>query len=317
VDEKGKKMSKSLGNVVDPQTVVKEFGADVLRLWVASTDFRNDMAVSKNILKQINEGFSKIRNTCRFMLSNINGFDPLKDRIEYKDLKEIDKYILMKLEQLTKKARDAYDGFEFHLVYHGIYGFCVNDLSSFYLDVIKDRLYCDATNSRSRKAAQTVCHEILTTIVKLMAPVMSFTAEDLYRHFGKGSVFSQKLPDPNPGYLNENLQKNWEMILEIRGEAYKKIEELRGAKTIGTSSECELVIAAKDEVLSALKAAEDELGSVFMVSSVKTERSDGLSVTARKTETAKCLRCWRYLGSVGKNEKHPGLCDRCGDVVEK
>lgn len=330
VDEKGKKMSKSLGNVVDPQEVVREYGADVLRLWVASTDFRNDMAVSKKILKQINEGFSKIRNTCRFMLSNLNGFAAAKDKVEYKQLKEIDKYALLRLEELIRKVHESYDEFEFHAVYHSIYGFCVNDMSAFYLDIIKDRLYCDAKTSVSRRACQTVLYEILTGLVKLTAPVLSFTAEDLYQHVIsrrekageldkerggveeiRRSVFQLRLPEPNPNYLDKELEEKWEKIIEVRGEAYKRIEELRIAKTVGQPLECDVRIEADDKLFAVLKSVEADLAEILMVSSVKMEKGSALSISASRTGNIKCVRCWRYFPDINSD----GICKRCEEAV--
>ncbi|MCX5748925.1 MAG: isoleucine--tRNA ligase [Candidatus Saganbacteria bacterium] len=325
VDEKGKKMSKSLGNIVDPQTVVREYGADVLRLWVASTDFRNDMAVSRNILKQINEGFSKIRNTCRFLLSNINDFDPEKDRVEHQKLKEIDKYILFKLEGLIQKIHKSYDEFEFHTVYHCLYGFCVNDLSAFYLNIIKDRLYCDSKGSVSRRAAQTTVHELLTAIIRIMAPVLSFTAEELFRRIrdkgpnrgeDKESVFQQKLPEPGQRNFNKDLQIKWDRIIAVRGEVYKKIEELRIAKTVNQTTECDADISLKESDYKILSSVAADLADIFMVSSVIINTGSGLSVNVKKTGNKKCERCWKYLDSVGRHEEHPTLCARCTDAVK-
>ena len=292
VDEKGKKMSKSLGNVVDPQQVVKEYGADVLRLWVASTDFRNDMAVSKNILKQINEGFTKIRNTCRFLLSNVNGFDPSKDRIEYEKLLDIDRYILMKFELLLDKMRRSYDSFEFHAVYHSLYGFCVNDLSAFYLDVIKDRLYCDGSGSVSRRAAQTVCFEMLSGLIKAMAPILTFTAEDLYSYMEvpgkKTSVFLEKLPDKNQKYMDKTIEKVWDRVLQIRAEAYKKIEGLRASKEISKISESDIEISCNKEDFSVLNSMAGQLPQIFMISSVSVKQGQEFNIIARKTSISKC-----------------------------
>jgi len=320
VDEKGKKMSKSLGNVVDPQQVIKEYSADVLRLWVASTDFRNDMAVSKNILKQINEGFSKIRNTCRFLLSNISDLDVSADLVGYKDLLPADKYILVKFERLLRKIHQAYDDLEFHAIYHSLYGFCVNDLSAFYLDIAKDRLYCDGKSSLSRRAAQTVCYEMLTGIVKTMAPILTFTAEDIYSHMGpaqkKESIFLERLPDAKPEYINESLEKKWEAILEIRSEAYKKIEQFRAEKHVTQTSECDIEISCKKEAFEALSGIEAYLPLVFLVSSVSVKEAGELKIEVKKTSNVKCERCWRYLPDVGTDSDHPTLCKRCADVVK-
>src|SRR3989339_81216 len=223
-DDKGKKMSKSLGNVISPQDVVKEYGADILRLWVASTDFRNDMAASQNILRQVREAYLKIRNTCRFLLSNLSftpsvppaaGHLPLSKGENEVELLEIDKWILLKLNRLIERVTKAYDDFEFHVVYHSLYDFCVNDLSAFYLDMSKDRLYCDGKESESRKSAQYAMREILMTLIGLMAPVLSFTAEDIKRYImsnaqcpisNDGSVFLMSFPKVDKKYLDEKLE---------------------------------------------------------------------------------------------------------------
>ncbi len=331
VDEKGKKMSKSLGNTVLPQDVMNESGADVLRLWVASTDFRNDMAVSKKILKQIAEGFSKIRNTCRFLISNINDFDNSNDKVAYSDLKEIDKYALFKLELLSKKIREAYDNYEFHVVYHSMYTFCVNDLSSFYMDIIKDRLYCDGKKSVSRRAAQTVCSELLLTMIKLLVPVLSFTSEDIYQHLKKlkgfenlkESLFLETLPAVNQLHLDNALEAKWETILAVKAEANKKLEEFRATKVINQNSECDLYITADAKTIEILKSLGDELNEILQVSGVSVETQNiasplnetNTTITITKTTNLKCERCWRYLPTVGKSQKNPGLCKRCEDAV--
>ncbi len=314
IDEKGKKMSKSLGNVVDPQEVVKEYGADVLRLWVASTDFRNDMAVSKKILKQVNESFSKIRNTCRFLLSNLSGFEESMAIPEEK-LLEIDRYALLKLEQMQNRVRQAYDEFEFHIVYHSIYSYCVNDLSAFYLDIVKDRLYCDARSSLSRLSAQTVMHRMLLTLVKLMAPVLSFTAEDIYMRVGKGSVFGQVLPQRLDISAEDPLLVKWAKIEEIRREAYKKIEELRAAKTISQTLEAEVTITADPETYLLLKGMDSILASVMLVAGVKVMEGKDLLISVSRTANGKCERCWRYMPDIGSVSEHPAICGRCAEAV--
>ncbi|MBU0502499.1 MAG: isoleucine--tRNA ligase, partial [Candidatus Margulisbacteria bacterium] len=344
IDDKGKKMSKSLGNVISPQEVVKEYGADILRLWVASTDFRNDMAASKNILKQVQEAYLKIRNTCRFLLSNLGnpedclskpeakslGSDGGKEPrvslsgsvyLQYGELLEIDKWILLKLQRLIERVTKAYDNFEFHIVYHALYDFCVSDLSAYYLDMSKDRLYCDGKDSISRKSAQFAMGEILLTLIKLMAPVLSFTAEDILRYIMKnvkcrvkndGSVFLLDFPKVDKKYLDEKLEAKWEKILALREEVYRVIEQKRSAKEIASSVEALVEIGLKGREW--LKDIEKLLPMVMIVSQIKLV--DGEAITVRKAAGKKCVRCWMWKESVGSNLKHPELCERCNRVVQ-
>jgi len=329
VDDKGKKMSKSQGNVISPQDVIKEYGADILRLWVASTDFRNDMAASKNILNQVREAYLKIRNTCRFLLSNLSftpsvppaaGHLPLSKGENEVELLEIDKWILLKLNRLIERVTKAYDDFEFHVVYHSLYDFCVNDLSAFYLDMSKDRLYCDGKESKSRKSAQYAMREILLTLVKLMAPVLSFTAEDILRYTRNndetrmtkdGSVFLLGFPKVDKKYLDEKLEAKWEKILKVREEVYKEIEKKRGNKEIASSVEALVEIGLKGREW--LKDVEALLPMVLIVSQVNLV--DGEAITVKKAAGKKCVRCWLWQESVGANSSHPELCERCSSVV--
>ncbi|MEK7376582.1 MAG: isoleucine--tRNA ligase, partial [Candidatus Margulisiibacteriota bacterium] len=312
IDEKGKKMSKSLGNVVDPQKVVDEYGADVLRLWVASTDFRNDMAVSKNILKQINEGFKKIRNTCRFLLSNMAGFVEKTDKVDYEQLTELDKYALLRLLQVIKRVEKAYEDFEFHIVYHALYDYCVNDLSTFYLDIVKDRLYCDEKDSLRRRSTQSVLNEILTSMIAMMAPVLSFTAQDLLQSTGQKSVLELEFPKIDEAHLDAKLEERWEKILEIRAKAYKEIEELRSQKHVSQTLQCDIIIKGSAKDLEPLKSVESELTDIFLVSCVTLMEDDKFSISAVPTRNKKCERCWRFVENVKENT----VCARCADAVK-
>jgi isoleucyl-tRNA synthetase len=316
IDEKGKKMSKSQGNVISPQDVVKEYGADILRLWVASTDFRNDMAASQNILKQVREAYSKIRNTCRFLISNLYDYREHL-AIDHDKLLEIDKWILLRLHRLIERVDKAYDEFEFHIVYHKLYDFCVNDLSAYYLDMSKDRLYCGGKESHERRSAQTVMHEIVMTLIKLMAPVLSFTAEDIYRYVPSlaergTSIFLHDLPKADEKYLDKKLEARWEKILGLKQEVYKEIEALRAKKEISASLEAEVEIGTKGREW--VREIKDILPMVMIVSQVELLESD--KIVVRKASGAKCVRCWRLLESVGKDKKHSTLCERCAKVVE-
>jgi len=319
VDDQGKKMSKSLGNVVDPQIVVKEFGADVLRLWVASADFRNDMSASKDILKHVAEAFTKIRNTCRFLMSNLNDFDPKKDAIDHKNLEEIDKWASLKAQRLIERVRKAYDEFELHLVFHSIHGFCVNDLSALYFDIIKDRLYCESKSGKLRRSSQTVMHEILNIMVKLYAPILSFTAEDIWRHTNKGtdrSVFEENMPLVDPKSIDMALETKWDRLLELRSEIYKVIESARAEKLINHPLEARVEVTIDGDDHKLLKDMEEQMQSILIVSELSVNKGDR-NIIVKKAEGKKCERCWMYLSSVGKNSKHPTLCERCSGVVDK
>ena len=342
-------MSKSQGNVIDPQDVVKRYGADVLRLWVASTDFRNDMAASEKILKQVQEAYSKIRNTCRFLLSNLNdfGLEPETEslgsnqkrnrefysQVPFDNLLEIDRWIMLRLHRLIERVNKAYDEFELHLVYHSLYDFCVNDLSAFYLDMSKDRLYCGGKDSPERRSAQFAMRETLNSLVGLMAPVLSFTAEDIYRYvnskpeslFSKQSqdsnvqnsksVFLQDMPKAEKRWLDEKLETKWATLFSFREKAYRQIEELRGAKTIGGSIDAQVEILAKGKELEVLRSVESLLPMVFIVSKVVLKEGDGDPVVSH-APGEKCQRCWLWSESVGQNPSHSTLCERCGKVVE-
>ncbi|MGB9612922.1 MAG: isoleucine--tRNA ligase [Candidatus Margulisiibacteriota bacterium] len=316
IDEKGKKMSKSLGNVVDPQEVVKHYGADVLRLWVASTDFRNDMAASEKILKQVQEAYIKIRNTCRFLLSNLYDFNPSEKET---NLLEIDRWVLLRLHRLIERVNRAYENFEFHIVYHALYDFCVNDLSSFYLDISKDRLYCGGKNSPERRSAQFAMYEILLAIIKLMAPILSFTAEDIYRYVTRNqmpdvSIFLLEIPKASKEYLDEKLEAKWEIILKIREKVYRKLEEIRANKIIGSSLEAQVEIFAQGKELEILKSVEPLLPMVLIVSKVTLTKGEG-EPKASPAAGKKCQRCWMWSESVGKDKEHPALCGRCVKVI--
>jgi isoleucyl-tRNA synthetase len=330
IDDKGKKMSKSLGNVVDPQDVVKRYGADVLRLWVASTDFRNDMAASEKILKQVQEAYSKIRNTCRFLLSNLNDYQlPASSSQRAEELLEIDRWILLKLNKLIEKIVKAYDEFEFHLVYHSLYDFCVNDLSAFYLDMSKDRLYCGGQDSPERRSAQFAMSEILTTLVKLMAPILSFTAEDILR-FAKfetrntksetnskseTSVFLMEMPKVETSYLNEKLEHKWETILEVKEKVNFMLEGSRFKKEIGSGLDADVDLLASSNDYPMLKSVEDLLPMIFIVSKVTLKQGPSTVVGVTPASGQKCVRCWKWSESVGQDKEHPTLCQRCSSVV--
>lgn len=338
VDEKGKKMSKSLGNGIEPAQVIKELGADVLRLWVSSADYKNDVAVSKNILKQMSEAYRKIRNTMRFLLGNLSDFNPEQNRVDYNELNLLDKWALLKLHRLIERITKSYDTYEFHAVYHGIHNFCVVDMSSFYLDVIKDRIYTALPQSQERYAAQTVMYDILLTLVKMLTPIITFTTEELW-HYIPGareiypSVQMAPWPKVNTSYFDEDVEALWDKMLDIRIDVSKALEMARQKKYIGNSLGAKVeIVAHNDEVLSFMKGFPIDLATVFIVSEVilsdaaqdtlnegagetYTNPQTGITVNIYTAVGEKCERCWNLSTTVGEIDEHPTLCRRCAETL--
>ncbi len=325
VDEQGRKMSKSIGNVIAPQEIIKESGADVLRLWVLASDYQSDVSVSKNIIKQVTEVYRKIRNTARYILGNTFDFD-VNNPVPYEDLKEIDKWALTRLNRLIKTCTKAYDTYEFHEAYQAINQFCVVDMSQFYLDIIKDRLYTSKPQSLERRAAQTTMYEILSSLVRILAPMTCFTAEEIWEYMPhkKGenleSVMLEYYPKPNPKYDNDTLSLKWEKLIRVKDEVSKKLEIARANKDIGLSLEAKVTLFAENDEYEFLKGKEELLKEIFIVSDVelhenrRNEDSEvpiGIKVERAKGE--KCERCWMYSETVGESAEHPTLCERCRD----
>ncbi|AQS58345.1 isoleucine--tRNA ligase [Desulforamulus ferrireducens] len=334
VDEKGRKMSKSLGNVVDPLKVINQMGADILRLWVSSADYRSDLSVSPNIIKQMTESYRKIRNTARFLLGNLYDFDPSKDKVAYEKLPELDRVALMELHKLIKRVLKAYENYEFHVVYHAIHNFCVVDLSAFYLDIIKDRLYTAPPASLERRAAQTVIYEALDALVRLLTPVLAFTTEEIYSHMpvvGErlASVQLLDMPEVNESYIDLDLEKKWDKIQEIRKEVLRSLEMARQSKVIGNSLEAKVELFVDGEVAALLQPMSEELTTLFIVSQVSLQPLKEAPAEATKAEElplavlvapatgGKCERCWMYHEAVGQDAEHTTLCPRCAGVVKE
>lgn len=334
VDEKGRKMSKSLGNVVDPLKVINQMGADILRLWVSSADYRSDLSVSPNIIKQMTESYRKIRNTARFLLGNLYDFDPSKDKVAYEKLPELDRVALMELHKLIKRVLKAYENYEFHVVYHAIHNFCVVDLSAFYLDIIKDRLYTAPPASLERRAAQTVLYEALDALVRLLTPVLAFTTEEIYSHMpvvGErlASVQLLDMPEVNESYIDLDLEKKWDKIQEIRKEVLRSLEMARQSKVIGNSLEAKVELFVDGEVAALLQPMAEELTTLFIVSQVSLQPLKEAPAEATKAEElplavlvvpatgGKCERCWMYHEAVGQDAEHTTLCPRCAGVVKE
>jgi len=333
VDGEGRKMSKSLGNGVEPQDVVKEYGADILRLWVTSADYKSDMRISPSILKQLSEVYRKIRNTARFLMGNLYDFKPDKDAVAYEEMKEIDKWALMRLQELIGEVTQAYNDYEYYSVYNAIYNFCVVDMSNFYLDVLKDRLYTFKPDSKERRAAQTVLYAILDALVKMLAPVLSFTAEEVWHympHAGKDECLSVHLapwPVLDARFISDGLKQKWDKLIMVRDDVLKALEIARRQKIIGQSLEAAVELYSDDIWYPFLKDMEPQLNEIFITSqtsvltanapedAILAENVEGLKIYVRKASGQKCERCWMYSTTVGQDPEHPTICKRCAENI--
>lgn len=324
VDGEGRKMSKSLGNGIDPQEIVEQYGADVLRLWVASSDYHADIRISKDILKQLSEAYRKIRNTARYILGNLNDFNPDTDMVDVKDLYPIDKWAIAKLNELNDKVRAGYDAYEFHQVYHSIHNFCVVDMSNFYLDVLKDRLYTEKTDSASRRAAQTTIYMILDAMTRMISPILAYTSDEIWRYMPHGSncdkecVLFNEMPAKVDVDIDAEFMARWDRIHELRDLVKKSIEVAVKNKLIKSSLESKIVLTCGGDNYEFVNSVLGELTAVFIVSKVELVKgdSDEINVVVEKAEGEKCERCWVYSDTVGQNSEHPTLCARCAEILK-
>lgn len=327
VDGEGKTMHKSLGNGIDPSEITDKFGADILRLWVASSDYHSDIRISQPILNQLSDAYKKIRNTARFILGNLGngaGFDPDKDSVSDDKLTELDKWALMKLDALIDKVNEGYNAFDFHIAFHAIHNFCVIDMSNFYLDIIKDRLYCEKENSELRRAAQTTMYRILSAVARLAAPIISFTAEEIWQFMphassdDKDSIFLNQMPEKSGITFTDEYISKWEFIYNVRETVNKLLEEKRNEKTIGKSLEAKIIAYCNEPTYAKCCSMAEQLKEVLIVSDFAVEKtdSDELKFEVVKAEGEKCDRCWCYSTTVGQNAEHPTLCARCANSVK-
>jgi isoleucyl-tRNA synthetase len=328
VDGDGRKMSKSLGNVVDPQEVINRYGAEILRLWVAHVDYREDVRLSEEILKRLTEAYRRIRNTSRFILGNLADFDPERDRVAYEALPEIDRFMLHKLAVLSDRVQQAYQDYEYHVFYHAFHNFCAVDLSAFYLDVLKDRLYTLRADAPERRATQTVLYDLMMSMVRLMAPVLAFTAEEIWQHIPGAqdlapSVHLTTFDSMPVGRRDPELSERWEQLLDLRREVSKALELARQAKLIGQSLEAHVVLYVPTDWQDLAQAYADSLDMLLIVSKASlatgtppdaafsSDGIAGLAVVVERAPGAKCERCWRFQEDVGQSETHPAVCGRC------
>jgi isoleucyl-tRNA synthetase len=347
LDEQGRAMSKSLGNGVDPVDIANRLGGEIVRLWVASIDFREDMAASENLMQRCADIYRKLRNTFRFLLGNLNGFDTVRDRVPEAELLPLDRYMLARTRDLTEKVRDWYTAFEFHRVYHAVNEFAIVDLSSFYLDVLKDRMYTFAPSSHARRSAQTVLWQITESLVRLVAPILSFTADEVWEYLPhvegrEASVHLAQFPSPTEIFSEDPapLLKEWKYIFAVRDAAMVKLEEARQEKRIGKGLEAELEIAAAGELHALLNRHAAGLKEILNVSAVKvvkeTEADNDLkvllddvlilvdnsvgslsnySIKVSPATGHKCARCWNFMPEVSDYGIWQNVCSRCQSAL--
>ena len=332
VDSEGRKMSKSIGNVITLDEVLPKYGAEVLRLWVAAEDYTQDIRVSLEILDRLADAYRRMRNTFRFLLGNLGDFDPARDRQSYARLDEVDRWILDRLARLIGRVRRAYEEYEFHTVFHAVHNFCAVDLSALYLDIIKDRLYTSRPDDPRRRAAQTTCFDVFTTLARLMAPILTFTCEEAWRYLPGAhaeSVHLEPFPEAAREWLDETLKRDWDRLLEVRREVAKALEMARNAKLIGSGLEAAVrVTHAPEDLPELLRAKRELLPTLFIVSRVDLDRASpaasvtyegqdipGLVIGVDRARGEKCERCWMRSEHVGANSVHPTLCERCVPVV--
>ena len=310
VDGQGKKMSKSLGNTVSPQEVSGKLGAEIIRLWCASTDYSGDLAIDDKILARVVDAYRRIRNTLRFLLANVSDFDPATDTVPADQLLEIDRYALARASQLQADILGHYEVYEFHPVVAKLQVYCSEDLGAFYLDVLKDRLYTTAPKSLARRSAQTALYQITHAMLRWMAPFLSFTAEEAWKVFGKSeTIFVEKFWDF--GATDAALLDKWDRIRAAREVVNKEIESLRADGKVGASLQAEVTVTASGELLEALRSLGEDLKFVFITSAATLAEGEALAASVTPSNHAKCERCWHYREDVGQDAAHPTICGRC------
>ncbi len=335
LDPQGRAQSKSLGNVVDPVDIADKLGAEIVRLWVGSVDFREDVMSSDELMQRIAEGYRKIRNTFRYILGNLEGFDPARDSVPFAEMHAIDQYILLRAAEATRDVRRHYDEFVFHKVYQRLKDFCIVDLSAIYFDVLKDRLYTYAPRSQARRSAQTALWRLGDALVRLLAPIMSFTSEEVWSYLPASvrlqeSVHLTEFPQPEDltgalpaGFDRAQLESEWELLLNVRTEVLKALEEARARKEIGGGLEAQIVLGAPESLHPLLERYREQLRYLFIVSDVVLEKAttangdSALAIKVNRAPGEKCERCWNYSVHVGEDKTYPTVCERCSAVLHE
>ena len=320
VDGKGRKMSKSLGNIIAPEEIIEKYGAEILRLWVTYEDYRDDVKISKEMIDRIVETYRRIRNTFRFLHANLHDdFEPDKHSVSYEQLSELDRWLLSRLQGLIARVTDAYKTYAFHAIYHAVHNFCAIDLSALYLDIIKDRMYVENKNATRRRASQTVVFDALTTLLKLAAPILSFTTEEMWSYLrpqvSEESVLLSTFPEVKRRYVDEKLEKEWERIWEIRETVNKKIEEKRVEKVIGHPLDAKVSLTVPPEEWDLIARLGDEFKDLLIVSQVELTKGSAVEVAVTRADGEKCQRCWQYSTDIQTVREYPNLCKRCRDTL--
>ncbi|MCX5848250.1 MAG: class I tRNA ligase family protein, partial [Deltaproteobacteria bacterium] len=328
VDGEGKKMSKSVGNVIGAEEAIDKYGAEILRLWVAAEDYTDDIRISDEILKRLMEAYRRIRNTSRFILGNLYDFNIDKDHVAYEQLVEMDKWALHRLQEVIKRVTEAFERYQFHVVFYTLYNYCTVDLSALYLDVLKDRLYTTKTNSLERRSGQTAIFTILKAMTLLLAPVLTFTAEEVWSAMPswskkEESVHLAQFPQVDDKYFNTELGERWKTMIDAKAEIAKAVEQARKEKIIGHSLDARITIAVPEKMRALFAAHLEDMRALLIVSQLqladkkdiaapfKSGEIEGLMVGVEKARGIKCERCWIYEESVGSYAKHPTVCARC------
>ncbi len=335
LDDKGRAQSKSLGNTVDPVDIANKMGAEIVRLWVGSVDFREDVAASDELMQRIADSYRKIRNTFRYILGNLEGFDPQRDSVEFGEMNALDQFFLLRAAELTADVRGHYESFTFQRVYQRLKDFCIVDLSAIYFDILKDRLYTSAPKGVARRSAQTALYRLGDALVRLLAPVTTFTSEEVWSFLPKGqanqpSVHLTEFPEPKEltgvtpsGFDTAKLVADWDVLLNVRGEALKVLEAARVEKLIGGGLEAQLHISAPESLYPVLEHYRGDLRYIFIVSDVVLEKAPAVNgdapmkITVAKAPGEKCERCWNYSTHVGEDNEYPTVCERCSAVLEE
>ena len=323
VDEKGMKQSKSLGNYVNAQEEVKKYGADILRLWVASVNYQEDIRCNDELIGRTQDAYRKIRNTLRYLLGNIDDFDPDKDAVAYDQMFEIDKWAMQQLQKLIANVTEAYENFVYHRVFSLLYNFCTVEMSSIYMDVLKDRLYCDGANSLSRRSAQTAMHRIVDSLVRMLAPILTHTSEEAwgamkFKSQAVESVHFAEMPKVDESIDWRWDEGKWQKLMGLRDEVLRVLEGLRQEKKIASNQEASVTVYSEDEELVRIvnEFGLEQFAALCIVSEVKVQKGTGeTTVAAEKSSYRKCERCWNLWPSVGADVKHPNLCKRCVETV--
>ena len=328
LDKDGRPMSKSMGNVIAPEEIIKKYGAEILRLWVAATDYRDDIRLGQETLQRLSDTYRRIRNTSRYLLGNLNSFDPATDLVADDELLELDHWALSRLTRLTQKVTKAYELYEFHTLYHAVHNFCSNDLSAFYLDILKDRLYTSPKQSIAYRSARTSMYRILEALTRMVAPVLTFTADEIWQRLPgerEASVHLAGFPAKDENYLDDQLEERYEHLQKVRSEVSKELEKARADKQLGQSLEAKVILQVPEEYRQLLNDYLELLPSYFIVSQVElnnnltdgteAENIPGLKVQILPADGEKCERCWNFATSVGASSEYPTICTRCAEAL--